>query len=87
MALISSSRNELIEHIHGLIKQNSGKIKCADLDMIIGNKQDVRYAISRLTFTGRIKRVRGFGEVGIEYFYKDIAGHPQKPKVEAPPTF
>jgi hypothetical protein len=21
---------------------------------------------------GRIKRVRGFGEMGIEYFYKDI---------------
>jgi hypothetical protein len=28
---------------------------------------------------GRIKRVRGFGEIGIEYFYKDI-DHQQQQK-------
>jgi hypothetical protein len=25
-----------------------------------------------LTVQGKIKRVRGFGKMGIEYFYKDI---------------
>jgi hypothetical protein len=47
---------------------------------MIGNKQDVRLAITRLTVQGRIKRVRGFGKRGIEYFYKDIAHQAQKTK-------
>jgi hypothetical protein len=45
---------------------------------MIGNKQDVRLAITRLTVQGRIKRVRGFGKMGIEYFYKDIDRQQQK---------
>jgi hypothetical protein len=43
----------------------------------------VRFAITRLTVQGRIKRIRGFGKVGIEYFYKDVASLP-KPKMQAP---
>jgi hypothetical protein len=49
---------------------------------MIGNKQDVRLAITRLTVQGRIKRVRGFGKRGIEYFYKDIAHQAQKTKLK-----
>ncbi|HXG06543.1 MAG TPA: hypothetical protein VNI77_04365 [Nitrososphaera sp.] len=68
----------LIETVYSIIKSNSGKITSKDLDQLIGNKQDVRFAITRLTVQGRIKRVRGFGKVGIEYFYKDIASEPQE---------
>ena len=72
---------------YSIIKSKSGRVTSKDLDRLIGNKQEVRFAITRLTVQGRIKRVRGFGKVGIEYFYKDIAGQPQKPKVQATTTF
>jgi DNA-binding transcriptional regulator PaaX len=71
-----------IEVVYAIIRSSSGKLTSKDLDRIIGNKQDVRLAITRLTVQGRIKRIRGFGKRGIEYFYKDIAGQPQKPKLE-----
>jgi DNA-binding transcriptional regulator PaaX len=77
----------LIETVYSIIKDKSGKVTSKDLDQVVGNKQDVRFAITRLTVQGRIKRVRGFGKVGIEYFYKDIATQPQRPKIEAPTTF
>ncbi|HZC88774.1 MAG TPA: hypothetical protein VE199_04075 [Nitrososphaera sp.] len=77
----------LIETVYSIIKDKSGKVTSKDLDQVVGNKQDVRFAITRLTVQGRIKRVRGFGKVGIEYFYKDIATQPQKPKMEASTTF
>lgn len=70
----------LIETVYAIIKSRSGKVTSKDLDTLVGNKQDVRFAITRLTVQGRIKRIRGFGKVGIEYFYKDIASTPQKPK-------
>ena len=70
----------LIETVYAIIKNRSGKVTSRDLDNMIGNKQDVRFAITRLTVQGRIKRIRGFGKVGIEYFYKDIATLPAKPK-------
>ena len=70
----------LIETVYATIKTRSGKVTSKDLDTLIGNKQDVRFAITRLTVQGRIKRIRGFGKVGIEYFYKDIASSPVKPK-------
>jgi DNA-binding transcriptional regulator PaaX len=72
----------LIETVYSIIKNRSGEVTSKDLDQIIGNKQDVRFAITRLTVQGRIKRVRGFGKVGIEYFYKDISCYQQKPKME-----
>ncbi|HKU50365.1 MAG TPA: hypothetical protein VJP79_10465 [Nitrososphaera sp.] len=71
----------LIETVYAIIKGRSGKVTSKDLDTLIGNKQDVRFAITRLTVQGRIKRIRGFGKVGIEYFYKDIATAPEKPKL------
>ncbi|HEV3433386.1 MAG TPA: hypothetical protein VG098_05290 [Nitrososphaera sp.] len=61
-----------IEKVYTIIKNRSGKVTSKDLDQIIGNKQYVRIAITRLTVQGKIKRVRGFGKMGIEYFYKDI---------------
>ena len=70
----------LIETVYSVIKSKSGKVTSKDLDQLIGNKQDVRFAITRLTVQGRIKRIRGFGKVGIEYFYKDIASEPRKEK-------
>ena len=68
----------LIETVYSIVRSRSGKVTSKDLDQMIGNKQDVRFAITRLTVQGRIKRVRGFGKVGIEYFYKDIANLPQQ---------
>jgi DNA-binding transcriptional regulator PaaX len=66
----------LIETVYGIVRSKTGKVTSKDLDQLIGNRQDVRFAITRLTVQGRIKRVRGFGKVGIEYFYKDIASEP-----------
>ena len=68
---VVSAKDEVMQTIHCIIKQNSGKIRSCDLDTMIGNKQDVRFAISRLTVMGLIRRVRGFGKSGIEYFYHD----------------
>ena len=70
----------LIETVYSIVRSRSGKVTSKDLDQMIGNKQDVRFAITRLTVQGRIKRIRGFGKVGIEYFYKDIASEPHKEK-------
>jgi DNA-binding transcriptional regulator PaaX len=70
----------LIETVYSIIRNRSGRVTSKDLDHLIRNKQDVRFAITRLTVQGRIKRIRGFGKVGIEYFYKDIAAEARKPK-------
>ncbi len=75
---VRNGNSDLIEAVYGIIKGRSGKITSKDLDELIGNKQDVRFAITRLTVQGRIKRIRGFGRVGIEYFYKDIASEPRQ---------
>jgi DNA-binding transcriptional regulator PaaX len=78
----------LIGTVYSIIKSKSGKVTSNDLDQIIGNKQDVRFAITRLTVQGRIKRIRGFGKVGIEYFYNDIASEPRlKKPAEQPATW
>jgi hypothetical protein len=81
-----SGSGSFIEMVYTIIRSRSGKLTSKDLDRMIGNKEDVRLAITRLTVQGRIKRVRGFGKMGIEYFYKDIAGQPQKPKLQQTPT-
>ena len=67
-----------IDEVYTIIRNKSGRVTSKDLDQIIGNKQDVRLAITRLTVQGKIKRVRGFGKMGIEYFYKDIDRQQQK---------
>jgi hypothetical protein len=70
--LRGSGSSRFIDRVYAIIKNRSGKVTSKDLDQMIGNKQYVRLAITRLTVQGRIKRVRGFGKMGIEYFYKDI---------------
>ena len=80
--LKENGSESFIETVYSIIKSRSGKLTSKDLDQMIGNKQDVRLAITRLTVQGRIKRIRGFGKIGIEYFYKDIASQPQKPNLE-----
>ena len=74
---VRNGNSDLIESVYSVIRERSGRITSRDLDELVGNKQDVRFAITRLTVQGRIKRIRGFGRVGIEYFYKDIASAPQ----------
>jgi DNA-binding transcriptional regulator PaaX len=78
--LRSNGSSGFIDKVYAIISNRSGRITSKDLDQMIGNKQDVRLAITRLTVQGRIKRVRGFGKRGIEYFYKDIAHQAQKTK-------
>jgi DNA-binding GntR family transcriptional regulator len=36
------------------------------------SRRKIRYAIRRLTKEGKIKRIRGFGLKGIEYYYKIV---------------
>ncbi len=76
--LRGNGSSRFIDRVYAIIKNRSGKVTSKDLDQMIGNKQDVRLAITRLTVQGRIKRVRGFGKMGIEYFYKDIDRQQQK---------
>jgi DNA-binding transcriptional regulator PaaX len=76
--LKSNGSSSFIETVYSIIRSRSGKVTSKDLDQMIGNKQDVRLAITRLTVQGRIKRVRGFGKMGIEYFYKDVDHQTQK---------
>lgn len=72
MALVQQTKNELIERVYSIIRENSGKIKSTDLDRIVGDKADVRFAITRLTVLGRISRKRELGSGGIEYVYHDV---------------
>ncbi|HJU35086.1 MAG TPA: hypothetical protein VJ695_08185 [Nitrososphaera sp.] len=76
--LRSNGSSSFIDKVYTIIRNKSGKVTSKDLDQMIGNKQDVRLAITRLTVQGKIKRVRGFGKMGIEYFYKDIDRQQQK---------
>lgn len=76
--LKSKGSSNFIDMVYMIIRSRSGKVTSKDLDQMIGNKQDVRLAITRLTVQGRIKRVRGFGKMGIEYFYKDVMHQTQK---------
>lgn len=76
--LRGNGSGRFIDKVYAIIRNRSGKVTSKDLDQMIGNKQDVRLAITRLTVQGRIKRVRGFGKMGIEYFYKDIDRHQQQ---------
>jgi DNA-binding transcriptional regulator PaaX len=76
--LRSNGSSSFIDKVYTIIRNKSGKVTSKDLDEMIGNKQYVRLAITRLTVQGKIKRVRGFGKMGIEYFYKDIDRQQQK---------
>lgn len=72
MASLAQAKSELIERVHSIIRENSGKIRSKDLDDIIGDKMDVRFALTRLTVLGRISRKRDFGARGVEYYYHDV---------------
>jgi hypothetical protein len=72
MELVQETRNEMIERVYSLIRENSGKIRTLDLDRVIGDKQDVRSSITRLTVIGKITRRRGLGASGVEYYYHDV---------------
>jgi len=76
--LKGNGSSNFIDIVYMIVRTRSGKVTSKDLDEMIGNKQDVRLAITRLTVQGRIKRVRGFGKMGIEYFYKDVDHQKQK---------
>jgi DNA-binding transcriptional regulator PaaX len=80
--LRGNSSSGFIDKVYDIIRNRSGRVTSKDLDQMIGNKHEVRLAITRLTVQGRIKRIRGFGKRGIEYFYKDVAHQARKPKLE-----
>ena len=69
----SLSGEKLIESVYFLIKNYDGgrattKQTEKEMDNVC-NKRKMLYAILRLTRDGKIKRVRGFGPKGIEYYY------------------
>jgi hypothetical protein len=67
-----NSKYDCTELVYSIIRNNSGKVTGKQLEREIGNRYDVRYAITRLTKEGRIKRIRGFGVDRIEFYYLDI---------------
>jgi hypothetical protein len=69
------SKENIDELVYSLIKRETGKITAKLIEKEIGrnkNQRDIQYAIIHLTKKGRIRRVRGFGLNGIEYYYHDI---------------
>lgn len=63
------------ELVYSAIKNKSGKITTKHLEKEIGSnksQREVQYAIIHLTKKGKIRRVRGFGLNGIEYYYHAI---------------
>jgi hypothetical protein len=69
----SLSGEKLIESVYLLIKNYyGGRATTKQIEMEIDNlctRRKMLYAILRLTKDGKIKRVRGFGPKGIEYYY------------------
>lgn len=68
-----NSRYDCTELVFSIVRNNSGKVTGKQLEREIGSRYEVRYAITRLTKEGRIKRVRGFGVDRVEFFYRVIA--------------
>jgi hypothetical protein len=73
-----NSKYDCTELVYSIIRNNSGKVTGKQLEREIGNRYDVRYAITRLTKEGRIKRIRGFGVDRIEFYYLDIGSAVQE---------
>jgi hypothetical protein len=69
----SLSGEKLIESVYFLIKNYySGRATTKQIEKEMDNvcnKRRILYAILKLTRDGKIKRVRGFGPKGIEYYY------------------
>jgi hypothetical protein len=81
------SKQNLVELVYSIINNHGGKATRKYIEQVIylsnnnnshqdsnnnNNKYIVRYAILRLLREGKIKRVRGFGPKGIEYYYVSI---------------
>ena len=67
------SNEKLIESVYMLIKNDYGgraTTKHIEKEMDDMGKRKMRYAIRRLKQEGKIKRVRGFGPKGIQYYYE-----------------
>jgi hypothetical protein len=69
------SKEKLIESVYMLIKNDYGgraTTKHIEKEMDDTSKRKMKYAIRHLTQEGKIKRVRGFGPKGIQYYYEII---------------
>jgi hypothetical protein len=66
-----NSKYGCIELVYSIVR-NSGKVTGKQLEREIGSRYEVRYAITRLTKEGRIKRIRGFGVDRVEFFYQVV---------------
>jgi hypothetical protein len=79
------SKQNVVELVYSIINNHGGKATRRYIEEEVhpsnnnnnshqnsNNKYIVRYAILRLLREGKIKRVRGFGPKGIEYYYVSI---------------
>jgi hypothetical protein len=79
------SKQNVVELVYSIINNHGGKATRKYIEEEVhpsnnnnnshqnsNNKYIVRYAILRLLREGKIKRVRGFGPKGIEYYYVSI---------------
>jgi hypothetical protein len=79
------SKQNVVELVYSIINNHGGKATRKYIEEEMhpsnnnnnshqnsNNKYIVRYAILRLLREGKIKRVRGFGPKGIEYYYVSI---------------
>lgn len=70
-----STDNDLFERVYKAIRRNDAKLTSDDLQRRFP-KDDIYYAITRLTVRGRIirKKAFGFGKYGVRviYVYKTI---------------
>ena len=73
--LTQQSKEKLVESVYLLIKNDyCGQATTMHIEKEMDDisRRKIRYAIRRLTKEGKIKRVRGFGLKGIEYYYKIV---------------
>jgi repressor of nif and glnA expression len=71
--LTQQSKEKLVESVDLLRKNDCGGQATTmhiEKKMEEISRRKIRYAIRRLTKEGKIKRIRGFGLKGIEYYYK-----------------
>ncbi|MDP9289212.1 MAG: hypothetical protein M3P08_13585 [Thermoproteota archaeon] len=68
-----NSKYDCTELVYSIVRNNSGKVTGKQLEREIGSRYEVRYAITRLTKEGRIKRIRGFGVDRVEFFYQVVS--------------
>lgn len=67
---------QYVENVFKTISEGSGTINFKELFAKVGNgsnRVQLYRAIAFLTKEGRIKRLKGIGKEGIDYFYHDVA--------------